>query len=81
MIWSDIWQDIFFQSHLSEKQEINQLWRGFFAGRWFCRGSLITESFPITGGAAGRKQVAPKTWRILTSIDAISMTTSLLSLQ
>ena len=35
MIWSDIWQDIFFEPHLSKKQETNQLSRGFFAGRWF----------------------------------------------
>ena len=53
MIWSDIWQDIFFQPHLSEKQEINQLLRGVFAGRWFCRGSLITELSNYLGLRAG----------------------------
>ena len=44
--------------------------RGLFCTRMGRQISHLLESlsFTITGGAARRKQVAPKTWRILTPL-------------
>ena len=45
----------------------------FLLGKHFAVSHSL--SFTITGGAARHEKVKPKTWRILTSIDAITMTT------